>query len=132
MNFVDPLGLLATRPGAGEAVEPYVPRNPYDDAREMEKRAPGLPSPVGPTPYERVAGAEMVGLGSMITGAGGVALTGSGSTGVAATGLTAGGVIGGGGAIILGAGIIAIGIDLIEGQGLDKTMNTLNWLIGAE
>jgi len=54
VNFVDPLGLTKAEPGAGEAVEPYVPRNPYADAREIEQRAPEDSEPAAGVNWRQV------------------------------------------------------------------------------
>lgn len=101
------------------------------ESNEPTNAPPNLPGNLNQSNWEKYAGVELIGVGATIAGAGGIALTGAGTTGIAATGLTAAGVIGGGGTIALGIGIIAIGIDLIEGQGLDKTTEFINWLIGA-
>jgi hypothetical protein len=87
-------------------------------------------SPSNTSLWEKYAGIELLGIGLNISGAGTIALTGSGSTGIAATGVTLSGVVAGGGAIILGGSMIAI--DLLEGEGLDKTDKVIDWLLGAE
>ena len=79
---------------------------------------------------------ELIGLGSSLAIGGGYALTGAaipgiaGTASLAATGVTIGGVIGGAGFIVVGLGIVGVGIDLIEGDGLDKTIEIINWALG--
>jgi uncharacterized protein RhaS with RHS repeats len=77
-----------------------------------------------------VAGAEILGLGGILTTGGVVAITSglaSGAVGVAATG-----VISGFGFVVIGAGIIGMGIDMLEGNGLDHTMDLIDSILGRQ
>lgn len=98
---------------------------------EPSNTPPRLPEVQIQLNWEKYAGVDLIGLGTILANAGRIAATGAATSGIATTGVTAVGVVSGGGMIALGVGIVAIGIDLIEGQGLDKTMEFFTWLIGA-
>ena len=108
VNYIDPWGLSAT------------------DAQNNELQTQGQNITSDATNfYSAMAGAEMIGLGSLYMTAGGLAIT---STVAVGSGLAAG-IAAGGWAVVVGAGIIIIGIDLITGNGLDKTKEFLNRFI---
>jgi hypothetical protein len=84
---------------------------------------------------EIMAGTEMVAMGSTIAGGGAYAIGTSTAAIVGGSGSIA--AAGGGGAvaagfaagafwIVIGVGLLGMGVDMIEGNGLDHTMNAVN------
>ncbi len=117
INFIDLFGLLESDIQAAHGVG-FDPYNPSGDANK-----PG-PVPEEPdidsnsltmdtTAWEVLAGVETVGLGGLIIYAGSMA-----------------GVVSGGIFIVAGVTIIFVGIDLLEGDGLDMTTDIINSLTG--
>lgn len=80
------------------------------------------------TDYTAYAGAELIGVGAMIASGGGAAFA------EVVTTLSAGAIIKGtlvaAGPVIVGVGMVAIGIDICEGNGIDKTLDFLDRTIG--
>jgi hypothetical protein len=81
-----------------------VPEEPDIDSNSLT---------IDTTAWEVLAGVETVGLGGILVYAGGTA-----------------GVVSGGIFIVVGAAIIFVGIDLLEGDGLDMTTDIINSLTG--
>ena len=82
--------------------------------------------------YDFIAGAELVGLGATLATAGGVAGTetiAAVGAGTATAGIISAGVITTAGFVVLGGCMVLIGIDLMNGNGLDKTEAVMNKIL---
>lgn len=80
-------------------------------------------------PYIDIAGIEIISLGGLIASGGGFAFSETVAVilaGTATTGSIIAGTIATGGCLILGGAIILIGVDLLTGDGLDKTKEVIN------
>jgi hypothetical protein len=121
----------------GEVVGKKIEKNQNPTPPPPASEAISLPSPTStPTPnnslqeaQSKLAGAEMLGVGVIYATAGGYAVTSTiAAAGTAEVITTAVGVAGGGGLLIVGLAVIWLGVDMLEGNGLDRTNNFINWL----
>lgn len=80
------------------------------------------------TALEVMAGYETVSLGGLLATGGGYAIISG--IGVGTVGSSVVGIIAGGGFVAVGIGIIGLGIDMLEGNGIDHTMEFINQLMG--
>jgi len=69
--------------------------------------------------FEYLSYAEIASLGSLFMGSGYLAIAGGTVQGLVIVGGTTAGIVGGGFFIVVGAGLVLISIDLLEGNGLD-------------
>jgi RHS repeat-associated protein len=85
--------------------------------------------------YYAFAGADLIGVGAAIAGGAAGAATETVAAivaGTATTGAVVAGVLATGGCIMVGGAMVLVGIDLMNGNGLDQTQGFIDYLLGKE
>jgi RHS repeat-associated protein len=129
VNWIDPWGLSAS--------DNYNDYLYAGTAPELVFTASTVFAPQVPDTWNDYANALVIMAGSEMIGVGGIISTGglaviSDTLAVGTVGAVIGGSITGAGFFAIGVGIIGIGIDILEGNGLDHTEKILDAIFGKE